>query len=146
MSKTSFKVDEIAETQNVCKKILVSKLLDYVRQHGKAATPKNCRPFHLEDGDGDHVLTVLDLGDSSSFTMQDKPGNPLRQYRTYCLYIIEDEYDRQWLMHFSNYNDMDGHVYFDNCNCGGEKHPSHESLLNESLAFVSAIADIVKTI
>lgn len=146
MSKTSFNVDEIADTQHVCKKILVSKLLDYVRQHGKKATPKNCRPFHLEDGEGDHVLTVLDLGDSPGFTMQDKPGNPLRQYRTYCLYIIEDEYDRQWLMHFSKYNDMDGHVYFDDCNCGSGDHLRHESLLNETLSFVSAIVDIVKTI
>ena len=146
MSKPSFKVDEIADTQYVCKKILVSKLLDYVRQHGKAATPKNCRPFHLEDGEGDHVLMVLDMGDSPCFTMQDKPGNPLRQYGTYCLYIIEDEYDRQWLMHFSDYNNMDGHVYFDDCSCGSGNHLRHESLLNESLAFISAIADIVKTI
>ena len=146
MSKTSFKMDEIADTQYVCKKILVSKLLDYVRQHGKKATPKNCRPFQLEDGDGDHVLTVLDLGDSPRFTMQDNPGNPLRQYRTYCLYIVEDEYDRQWLMHFSDYNDMDGRTYFDNCCCGSGPHLRHESLLNESLAFVSAIAEIVKTI
>lgn len=143
MIKTSFKVDEFAEMQYVCKKILVQVLMDYVWLHGKAVTPKNCSRFHLEDGD--HVLMVLDLVDSPCFTMQDKPGNPLRQYWTYCLYIIEDEYGRQWLMHYTDYASMDGHSYFDNCNCGGEKHPHRESLLNESLAFVSAIVDIVKT-
>lgn len=144
MSNLNFKRYEIADTQYICKKTLVGKLLDHVRQHGRKATLKNCRKFRLEDGDGDRVLMVLDLGDSPCFTMQDEPDNPLRQYTTYCLYIIEDEYDRQWLMHFSGYADMDGHTYFDKCACGGKRFPIRESLLNESLAFVSAVADIVK--
>ena len=135
--------EELNDMQYYCKQQLISKMKDHVRQHGKAATPKNCRPFHLEDGDGDHVLTVLDMGDSPCFTMQDKPGNPLRQYKTYCLYLIEDEFGAQWLMHYSEYAGMDGHTYFDNCICGGEKHPRRLSLLNESLAFVSQIASII---
>ena len=139
------KQEELNDMQYYCKQQLVSKMKDYVRQHGKKATPKVCNMFGLTDGEGDQILKVLDLTASPIFTMQDKPGNPLRRYGIYCLYLVEDEYGAQWLMHFSDYASMDGHVYFDNCNGGGEKHPRRESLLNESLAFVSQIASIMST-
>lgn len=125
--------EELNDMQYYCKQQLISKMKDYVRQHGKKATPKVCNKFGLTDGDGDRVLTVLDLTDSPCFTMQDKPGNPLRQYKTYCLYLIEDEFGAQWLMHYSEYAGMDGHT------CIG----CQMSLLNESLAFVSQIASII---
>lgn len=137
--------EELNDMQYYCKQQLISKMKDYVRQHGKKATPKTRAMFGLADEDGDRVLKVLDLTGSPIFTMQDKPGNPLRQYKTYCLYLIEDEFGAQWLMHYSGCSDVDGHTYSDNCNCGDEGHPRYESLLNESLAFVSQIASIMST-
>lgn len=133
---------ELDDMQYYCKQQLISKMKDYVRQRGKKATQKVCNMFGLTDGD--RILKVLDLG-LSGFTMQDKPDNPLRQYWVYCLYLIEDEYGAQWLMHYSGYADMDGCTYFDNCNCGCGKHPRRESLLNESLAFVSQIASVINS-
>lgn len=137
------KPEELNDMQYYCKQQLVSKMKDYVRQNGKKATQKVCNMFGLTDEDGDQILKVLELTGSSCFTMQDKPGTPLRQYRTYCLYLVEDEYGAQWLMLYSDYADMDGHTYFDNCKCGGEVIPRRESLLNKSLAFVSQIASII---
>lgn len=135
--------EELNDMQYYCKQQLISKMKDYVRQHGKKATQKVCTMFGLADEDGNRVLKVLDLTSSPRFTMQDKPRNPLRQYGTYCLYLIEDEFGAQWLMHYSGCSDMDGHPYSDNCNCGDERRPRYESLLNESLAFVSQIASLI---
>lgn len=135
--------NELNDMQYYCKQQLVSKMKDYVRQHGKKATPKVCNMFGLTDGEGDRVLKVLDLTDRPFFTMQDKPANPLRQYKIYCLYLIEDEYGAQWLMYFSGYAGINGHTYFDKCYPNGRENPRRESLLNESLAFVSQIASII---
>jgi len=135
--------EELNDMQYYCKQQLISKMKDYVRQHGKKATPKVCNMFGLTDGDGDRVLKVLDLTDSPCFTMQDKPGNPLRQYQIYCLYLIEDEFGAQWLMHYFEYAGLDGDTYSDNCNYLLGKNLRRLSLLNESLAFVSQIASII---
>jgi hypothetical protein len=127
-----FKIDEIAEVQYLCKQILVGKLLDHVRQHGKKATWKNCHPYGLSDGDGDRILKVLDLGDPSPrFSLEEEPGT-FKEHCIYCLYVIEDEYGRQYLMFCGD----DGSL--------SRPRIERESLLNKSLAFVSAIADIVK--
>lgn len=135
MATPNLKTNEIVETQRLCKEILVGKLLDHVRQHGKKATPKNCRPYGLYDGYGDRILKVLDLGDpapifSLGHSGMDEPA--YTNHRIYCLYVIEGEYGRQWLMYFGD----DARLT--------SPHVEHESLLNKSLAFVNAIADIVK--
>lgn len=135
MATPNQKINEIAETQRFCKEILVGKLLDHVRQHGKKATPKNCRPYGLYDGDGDRILKVLDLGDPApifSLGNSGMDGPTYTNHRIYCLYVIEDEYGRQWLMYFGDDVGLTS------------PHVERESLLNKSLAFVNAIADIVK--
>ncbi len=135
MQTPNLKINEIAETQKLCKEILVGKLLDHVRLHGKKATPKNCRPYGLYDGDGDRILKVLDLGDPAPIFSLVNNSMDTKNYTThhiYYLYVIEDEYGRQWLMYFGD----DARL--------SSPHVEHESLLNKSLAFVNAIADIVK--
>ena len=128
----NFKIDEIAEVQHLCKQILVGKLLDHVRQHGKKPTQKNCHPYGLSDGDGDRILKVLNLGDPApTFSLEVEPG-VFKEHRVYCLYAIEDEYGRQYLMFCGD----DGSF--------SRPRIERESLLNKSLTFVSAIADIVK--
>jgi predicted metalloenzyme YecM len=59
-------------------------------------------------------------------------GPTYTNHRIYCLYVIEDEYGRQFLMYFGDDVGL------------SSPHVEHESLLNKSLAFVNAIADIVK--
>jgi len=135
MQTPNLKINEIAETQRLCKEILVGKLLDHVRLHGKKATPKNCRPYGLYDGDGDRILKVLDLGDPApifSLVNRGMDGPTYTNHCIYCLYVIEDEHGRQWLMYFG-----------DNARLSSPR-VEHESLLNKSLAFVNAIAEIVK--
>ena len=132
MQTPNLKINEIAEIQRLCKEILVGKLLDHVRQHGKKATPKNC-PHGLYDGD--RILKVLDMGDPApiiSLVNNRMDAKNYTNHRIYCLYVIEDEYGRQCLMYFGD----DARL--------SSPHVEHESLLNKSLAFVNAIADIVK--
>ena len=130
MEKESLKRNEIAEMQSVCRDILVGKLLDHVRLYGKKATWKNCYSGRLTDGDGDTILKVLDLG-GASFSLEVEPFKAER-HTVYCLYVAEDEYGRQFLMYWGD----DGRLDYPT--------EERESLLNRSLAFVNAIADIVK--
>lgn len=135
MQTPNLKINEIAETQRLCQEILVGKLLDHVRLHGKKATPKNCRPYGLYDDDGNRILKVLDMGNPApifSLGNSGMDGPTYTNHRIYCLYVIEDEYRRQFLMYFGDDVGL------------SSPHVEHESLLNKSLAFVNAIANIVK--
>jgi hypothetical protein len=135
MQTPNLKINEIAETQWLCKEVLVGKLLDHVRLHGKKATPKNCRPYGLYDGDGNRILKVLDLGNPApifSLGNSGMDGPTYTNHRIYCLYVIEDEYGRQYLMFCTDNGKL------------SRLRIERESLLNKSLTFVSAIADIVK--
>lgn len=130
MDKPSLKRNEIAEMQSVCRDILVEKLLDHVRLYGKKATWKSCYEGRLTDGDGDAILKVLDLG-GVSFSLEAGRFETER-HRVMCLYVAEDEFGRQYLMYWGD----DGRLDYPK--------EERESLLNRSLAFVNAIADIVK--
>ena len=129
------KTKEITEMQRMCQVLLVGKLLDYVRLHGREVTDYDRNEFGLEDSKDSRVTRVLNLFDNGGccFTLQH--GSVFTTYAVHCLYV-EEYRGTEYLMSYSLYNE--GTEYDED-----ESEPDHESMLNESLAYVSRIADAV---
>ena len=115
-----------------CKGLLVGKMLDYVRQHGEPVTDHYRHVFGLDDSDG-KILRVLDFYSNGGCVFTLKSGSGFVTYAVLCLYTMEHQ-GEECLMSYCLYNE--GVEYDENTS-----DPDHESMLNESLAYVNAVAD-----
>lgn len=134
------KTKEIEEVQIICKKLLIGKLLDYVRQHGEDVTDYERNEFGLGEDDEDWKVTkVLNFFDNGGccFTLGVTNGiaPEFVTYAVHCLYIVEDE-GEEHLMSYSLYNV--GTEYNSEAS-----EPDHDYMINECMSYVEHIADMI---
>ena len=150
------KKDEIKDILYTSKGLIVSKLLDYVRQHGTDVTDYERNAFGLDDEDECKISKVLNFADDkgcyfslpnranieeeynqeTAFDLLMRLEEKFTFYAVQCLYVMEDRYGREYLMSYCLFN---GGVRF----LDDLSEPSHESMLNEPIEYVSMIADVV---
>lgn len=126
------KTTEIKAMQQTCKELLIGKMLDYVRQHGEPVTVCHRHIFGLDDSDG-KTLRVLDFYNDGGCVFTLNRGGCWETYAVQCLYTVEHE-GEEYLMSYCLYNE--GMEYDEDMSDS-----DHESMFNEPLAYVNAIAD-----
>ena len=129
------KKEELKEFQYLCQKMLVSKMLDYVREHGEDVTDYERNEFGLEDSEERKVTKVLNFFDNGGCVFTLNQGSYFVTHAVHCLYIEEFQ-GTEYLMSYSLYNE--GTEYDSD-----ESEPDHDSLLNASIDFVSQIANVI---
>lgn len=149
------KKEELKEFQYLCQKMLVSKMLDYVREHGEDVTDYERNEFGLEDDEDCKITKVLNFVDNGGccfslpngvnideefecddlLEFQLKTENYITFYAVQCLYI-EEFNGTEYLMSYSLYNG--GLRFLDDLS-----EPDHQSMLNESLEYVTMIANAI---
>ena len=150
------KQKELEGFHYLCKEMLVSKMLDFVRENGEDVTDYDRNEFGLEDEDGCKITKVLNLVDDGGcyFALPNSTNidvdyecedvldlelNIEGRYTFYavqCLYIEENAFGEEHLMSYSLYNG--GLRFLDDLS-----DPDHASMLNDSLEYVSMVANVL---
>ncbi len=128
---------EIIDTKRICREILVSKMLDYVRQHGRPVMSQEREVFDLSDG-GRYTMLV-DLRENPRKCFSIDFHRQRENYSVECLYIGKDDDGEEHLMSYCFYNW--GPVYDDRWSEG-----DHEYMNREPLEYVVGVASALEAI
>ena len=129
------KKEELKDFKYLCQQMLVSKMLEYVREHGEDVTDYERNEFGLEDGEDYQVTKVLNFFDNGGCVFTLNQGSYFVTHAVLCLYIEEFQ-GKEYLMSYSLYNE--GTEYDSD-----KSEPDHDSLLNDSFEYVTMIANAI---
>ena len=139
-----------------CKRILVSKLTEYVRMNGTDVTDCERDEFGIYDEDGCHVTKILNFFESDGCVIATQnlinlpdiniggSNEELLRQLAYnfsvsaylCLYIEVDEKGREYLKYYRLYNSGV-------CFTSDFAEPDHEYVLNLGLNEIDAIINVI---